>query len=551
VTLPGGEVDLSGVEGVGPEDPTGVPAEEVLVVRPFGRKGEAHTMREFDRAAMQFHFGVQPVEVVGDGVDGDGDGVVNEVTIGELTALHVFDVTNPPPVQERPSPAARTGRDLFETTGCAGCHVPALTTRSRTLPMAFPDVPSEPFANTYFEIDLVSLGFTPVRHPDGTEGVVVPLHADLKRHDMGDGLAESFGLGDISNREFTTARLWGIADTSPYLHDGRATTLHEAIVAHGGEAEDERDAYLALTPDQQRHLIAYLKTLRTPERPNEELVRRRSLDLGRRGCRTEPPESPPDAEADAASGQVPAQDAAEPDGSAEAGLPAGLAAAWSPDAGAWTGRNLFEDAGFEDGGRGWFFLEGNRAWGGFTIVEEPVHSGRRAARLKVEWDPAEQHLRSKVFGLIQEPRPDRFPDVLGGWYRVDAWEKEAEATSLYAQVVVGVMGDPKAARIVAPEDPTLQLNNYQLRYVLCGIDQPPFVMRNGRFVFRGPREPQPGRWVPFLIPVREDFERLWGSTPEGYANLRILVEARWDNRPPGSAVLAEVTYDDLFLGWLD
>ena len=46
---------------------------------------------------------------------------------------------------------------------------------------------------------------------------------------------------------------------------------------------DERTAYLALSPEQQRELIRYLKTLRTPERPNEELVRRRSLDLERRG----------------------------------------------------------------------------------------------------------------------------------------------------------------------------------------------------------------------------------------------------------------------------
>ena len=283
VTLPGGELDVSGVEGVGPEDKESVSPEELLVVRPFGRKGENHTMRDFDRGALQFHFGIQPVEVVGEDVDPDGDGHANEATIGELTALHFFDVTNPPPVQERLSPAARAGQELFDTAGCTGCHVPELVTRSRYLPMAFPDLPTEPFANTYHEIDLVKVGFELVRHEDGSEGVRVPLHADLKRHDMGDGLAETFSRGEISNREFTTARLWGIADTSPYLHDGRALTLHEAISAHGGEAQEERDAYLALSEDQQRNLIAYLKTLRTPERPNEELVRRRSLDLARRG----------------------------------------------------------------------------------------------------------------------------------------------------------------------------------------------------------------------------------------------------------------------------
>jgi CxxC motif-containing protein (DUF1111 family) len=221
-------------------------------------------MRDFDRGALRFHFGIDPVEVVGEDVDADGDGLVNEATIGELTALHVFDVTNPPPVRERLSPQARQGLDLFESTGCAGCHVRELVTRSRYLPMAFPDEPTEPFANTYLEIDLVKVGFGLVRHDDGSEGVRVPLHADLKRHDMGDGLAETFSRGEISNREFTTARLWGIADTSPYLHDGRALTLHEAIEAHGGEAQED------------------LKTLRTPEAPNEELVRRRNLNNMRR-----------------------------------------------------------------------------------------------------------------------------------------------------------------------------------------------------------------------------------------------------------------------------
>ena len=54
---------------------------------------------------------------------------------------------------------------------------------------------------------------------------------------MGDGLKEDFESAEISNREFITARLWGVADTAPYLHDGRATTLFQAINAHGGEAQ--------------------------------------------------------------------------------------------------------------------------------------------------------------------------------------------------------------------------------------------------------------------------------------------------------------------------
>jgi hypothetical protein len=67
-------------------DVDGVDAD--LVVRPFGRKGNNSSVREFSRGALQFHMGMQPVEIVGDGVDSDADGVVNEVLVGELSALH-------------------------------------------------------------------------------------------------------------------------------------------------------------------------------------------------------------------------------------------------------------------------------------------------------------------------------------------------------------------------------------------------------------------------------------------------------------------------------
>ena len=267
VSLGGGAVDLSNVEGVGPEHIASVSPEEALVVRPFGRKGENFTMRDFDRGAMQFHFGVQPVEVVGDGVDEDGDGVANEVTVLEMTTLHVFDVTNPRPRQVELSGAAVAGRETFSTIGCADCHRPTIQTRSRRVPLAFPEVAEDPSANVYARIDLKEAGF----HRSGS-GVAVPLFSDLKRHDMGPGLAETFEKGEIANEEFITARLWGIADSAPYLHDGRATTLTEAVEQHGGEAQAARDSFVALSPEGRDELLAFLGTLRAPRRPNEELV---------------------------------------------------------------------------------------------------------------------------------------------------------------------------------------------------------------------------------------------------------------------------------------
>ncbi len=267
-TLPGGEVALD-VEGIGPEDTDGVAPEDILVVRPFGRKGENFSMRDFDRGAMQFHFGIQPVEVIGEDLDEDGDGFDNEVTVAEMSMLHIFDVTNPPPVIESLDNRERQGFATFQQIGCVQCHIPTLRTRSTTVPLAHPEVATDPSQNVYLEIDLEEIGFP--EDPHGP-GVIVPLFADLKRHKMGPRLAETFERGDLANDEFTTARLWGIADSAPYLHDGRATTLYQAIEFHGGEAQGARDNFLALSAQQQVRLLSFLKNLRTPEQPNEELL---------------------------------------------------------------------------------------------------------------------------------------------------------------------------------------------------------------------------------------------------------------------------------------
>ena len=86
-------------------------------------------------------------------------------------------------------------------------------------------------------------------------------------------LAEDFhAASEQQNREFITAKLWGVADTAPYLHDGRAFTLHEAIMMHGGEAESVRSTYAALSAERKNQILAFLKTLRNPESPNRDVV---------------------------------------------------------------------------------------------------------------------------------------------------------------------------------------------------------------------------------------------------------------------------------------
>ncbi|HIG11812.1 MAG: di-heme oxidoredictase family protein [bacterium] len=254
---------------VGVQDSTGIEGvDDDLVVKPFGRKGDNATVRQFDIGALQFHMGMQPSEAVGAGIDGDGDGVVDEILIGELSALHIFGTNLERPKAEVLTGAARLGSRIFRQIGCSGCHVPNLTTLTTNLTYSQPEIHDDPLANVFYAADLAAgpAGFATTLGG----GIKVPLFSDLKRHDMGLGLKETFGhpLDD----QFVTARLWGIADTAPYMHDGRATTLTEAILLHGGEALAVRNSFDALSDIHKIAVLTFLRTLRTPTHPAQDLL---------------------------------------------------------------------------------------------------------------------------------------------------------------------------------------------------------------------------------------------------------------------------------------
>lgn len=255
-----GQLDTSGVQGIDAD----------LVVRPFGRKGQFATLRQFSQRAMMFHMGMQPVEIFGPGIDDDGDGVTDEVLIGEMSALEIFVATQDTPVRLRARRAARKGIANFHAAGCSDCHRPMMTTEKPWLDFSFPVVDDAPSANVYYRVDLRR---GPMGFKSSSGGVEVPMFSDFKRHDMGPDLAEDFSAAsDQQNREYITAKLWGVADTAPYMHDGRALTLEEAIASHGGDAEWARDRFLSMDERWQGELIAFLKTLRNPSRPNADIV---------------------------------------------------------------------------------------------------------------------------------------------------------------------------------------------------------------------------------------------------------------------------------------
>ena len=123
---------------------------------------------------------------------------------------------------------ARDGARVFERIGCADCHVPTLRTG-------------------WHEVGaLRDREFAP--------------YSDFLLHDMGalgDGIAQEGAAG----REMRTAPLWGLRATTTFLHDGRATTIEAAILAHDGQGAVSRDRFRALGTDDRRALLRFLRSL--------------------------------------------------------------------------------------------------------------------------------------------------------------------------------------------------------------------------------------------------------------------------------------------------
>jgi cytochrome c peroxidase len=107
---------------------------------------------------------------------------------------------------------------------------------------------------------------------DGAGRGIVDLYGDLKRHHMGSGMAEAIDEVGTGASVFLTRNLWGVGSTAPYMHDGRATTLTEAILSHGGESAASRTAFTRLGLNDQKALIAFLDNLVLFKMEEEEVV---------------------------------------------------------------------------------------------------------------------------------------------------------------------------------------------------------------------------------------------------------------------------------------
>jgi len=141
-----------------------------------------------------------------------------------VAGLTTFVASLPPPKSD---PGEHAGKAVFEAVGCVACHCERI-------------------------------------------GAVEGVYSDLLLHDLGHTLRDealsSYGPverveGSAEGTEWRTPPLWGVADSAPYLHDGRAPSLHQAILLHGGESDEIRRAYEALPRSDREELLAFLRHL--------------------------------------------------------------------------------------------------------------------------------------------------------------------------------------------------------------------------------------------------------------------------------------------------
>lgn len=261
-----------------------------LVIRPFGAKGTVVSIREFaERELFQRH-GMQSVERFGANTDSDGDGVTDEITPGDLTALvaHIAQLATPGQVVPRSprfSLPAYRGETLFRQAGCTTCHIPSMTIESPHFTEPNPYNPDGLLKPNHvprpFRFDMRREGETPRPETRAAKLTIQPF-TDLKRHNLGNHpLINSEPLSEkgLPTNVFLTRKLWGFYSEPHFLHNGRATRVHDAIMAHGGEAQEARDRYAALTDLDRLAVVEYLKTLRILPSGTRFLV---IDDLGRR-----------------------------------------------------------------------------------------------------------------------------------------------------------------------------------------------------------------------------------------------------------------------------
>jgi cytochrome c peroxidase len=254
-----------------------------LIIRPFHQVGNVVSLRQFSNNAFNHHHGIQSTERFGISTDPDGDGFVNEMSRADVTAVSLFQATMAVPGRVIPNDpdieaAVLLGEQRFASVGCTSCHVSSLPLTNQGWIYSEPN-PFNPAGNLRpgdapaLEVNLTRADLPTPRLTPMAGVVHVPAFTDLKLHNLCDGPDDpNFEALDMhqpagspnffaGNGSFITRKLWGVANEPPYFHHGQFTTMRDAVLAHRGEANAVRQAYLVLPSQEQDAVIEFLKTL--------------------------------------------------------------------------------------------------------------------------------------------------------------------------------------------------------------------------------------------------------------------------------------------------
>jgi len=201
----------------------------------FGKKGGAYNLLQQTSEAYNQDMGItslfEPIDTY-TGLEIDPEVATQQVN----NVVFYLKTLKAPLRRNEADPDVRAGEDIFAQVNCISCHTATLQT-----------------------------GFSSIEVLSNKE---IHPYTDLLLHDMGDELDDGYTEGFALTSEWKTPALWGLGLSKNsqggnyfLMHDGRATSLEDAILLHGGEARQSKNSYQQLSEIQKQHLIKFLESL--------------------------------------------------------------------------------------------------------------------------------------------------------------------------------------------------------------------------------------------------------------------------------------------------
>lgn len=221
--------------------------------------------RTRDRGAVKNKYGISMD-------DPDRDGVLEELSEGDMDLIEFYQLNHPSPAESALTPIRKQGKEVLTKAGCTHCHVPdwKLEANNSNSPdytkrylgdRRFFDVEVTPNKDTgVIEGKLKWLSSKSLAEPERKEFRANGIYSDFLHHDLGAEFNQVQFDGSVI-KAFRTPPLWGVGSTAPYGHDGASLDLDSVIRRHGGEAQKEADAYKALPDNDRLALLEYLRGL--------------------------------------------------------------------------------------------------------------------------------------------------------------------------------------------------------------------------------------------------------------------------------------------------